>query len=54
MPEGNLLISYVCPRCGCEWEDVWSSAVDADCNDGCGARDISPVSWEDMEEIGTC
>jgi predicted nucleic acid-binding Zn ribbon protein len=50
MPEPAFLVSYRCPDCGEEWEDVWDSACDDDCGacGACGARAITPVAAEPL------
>lgn len=42
-----LLVSYRCPDCGEEWDDVWDCACDDECG-ACGARAITPVSSEPL------
>lgn len=42
----NFRNFYACPKCGHEWEDVWSATCDDDCP-ACGARHISPARSED-------
>jgi hypothetical protein len=43
-----LDIKYVCPNCGHEWEEQWSSACDSECPE-CDTDNIEATSWEDAE-----
>jgi hypothetical protein len=40
---------YTCPRCVCEWSDVWSCQVDDQCP-GCGLHSVAPDDSEDSDE----
>jgi hypothetical protein len=40
-----LLIHYVCPRCGEDWEETWECACDSECGK-CGLKNIEALSWE--------
>lgn len=46
--EPLLKISYVCPSCAAEWQDLWTSACDSECGE-CGQRDVQPTDWEGCE-----
>ena len=39
---------YQCPRCDCEWSDIWSCQSDDDCPE-CGCRHITPIDSEDAD-----
>jgi DNA-directed RNA polymerase subunit RPC12/RpoP len=40
---------YQCTRCRHEWTDTWSAKCDDDCP-YCGARHMSPIKSEDVED----
>jgi DNA-directed RNA polymerase subunit RPC12/RpoP len=42
---------YECAECGIEWTDDYTGEVDDDCPE-CGARHMSPVKTEDLDEDG--
>ena len=51
--EEQLLIEYKCPNCAHEWNDTWTSAVDAECPH-CGLKNITPVSFRELKNIPKC
>lgn len=39
---------YLCPQCGCEWEDCWTCACNdrcPNCNLECQPKDYLDLSW---------
>ncbi len=42
-----FLNHYLCPACGYEWSDMWSSTCDDECP-SCGKRNVQPYESEDV------
>ena len=40
---------YKCPYCDYEWDDVWDCACNDECGE-CGASDIEPYEWEEIDD----
>lgn len=46
--ENGLLIRYICPYCGEDWEEEYDCACDGVCGE-CGCKNISPVQSRDLD-----
>ncbi len=42
-----LRISYECPTCGHQWQEVYECACDSECPE-CGEGAITAASWEEL------